>query len=180
MPFFDPLTLLVTERSIRVDTHLGNPIKNVVAPPAGEKSARLYDGWRAKHGARWQHRRRACGRYNCWGHLFTSRRTAIYEDQEVARALREDGYRRIPEPDARPGDIVLYKSKDAGLLHGGQVVRLERIVPGAATVPVILSKWNDTFGEDEHVLRDVPYCQDVESCDVEVWTDRYHEIALGS
>lgn len=159
------------QRSISVDTHLGNPIRNLVALPVDAACVQRYELLRRRH-ARWKKRKEATGVYNCFGLLFASRRTAIYDDEEVTRALTEDGYRQVSLSEVRAGDIALYREADRKtLLHGGLVVRLDGIFDTAASsVPIVLSKWNDTCGEDEHHFRDVPWTDGTWT--VEFWTDR--------
>ena len=169
--FEEQILLGPEKRSIRVDTHRGNPVRNEIAPNPGEAGTRRYGLLRKRYGSQWKNRKSACGVYNCFGMLFASRRTAIYDDDQVELILRDDGYRRVSAGEAVPGDIVLYRIASSGeLRHGALVLRSDRLV-GSSSAPVhfVLSKWNDSMGEDEHNVRSVAW-DDVDS--IEFWTDR--------
>jgi hypothetical protein len=43
--------------------------------------------------------------YNCHGLTFASRRTRIYDVQQV---LAEDAYEHIPLNEVEPGDVIVY------------------------------------------------------------------------
>lgn len=173
MPFGTLLLLSPTERSIVVQTHRGRSLKNAIALEPDRVTVDRYHLLRSKHPG-WQNRKPACGVYNCFGHLFASRRTSIREDVDVEAALVDDGYRRLLDSErARPGDIVLYRDLgDGRLLHGGQVIGMATLAEGSRPLPRILSKWNDSCGEDEHMIADVPYPDQGIRYTEEFWTDR--------
>ena len=172
-----PLGILImlgsTERSIVVETHRGNRVENSIALPPGDVELRKYERLRSRH-PQWRQRTPACGVYNCFGHLFASRRTAIRDDGEVEKVLRDDGHRKLaPSERVVAGDIVLYKNReDRRLLHGGQVSSIERLLGGGSGVIRVLSKWDDTCGEDEHAIDDVPYPTYGIDHVAERWTER--------
>lgn len=128
-----------TEQRIIVQTSLGSSIRNAIAPEPGEAERRKYERVRKRYGSNWTNRKPACGRYNCFGMVFASRRTAIYDDGEVRLILGEDGYRRVlEEEDPRPGDLVLYRDVGSGIvLHVGVLLRRNELGAWHA-----LSKWN--------------------------------------
>jgi hypothetical protein len=105
--------------------------------------------------------------------VWASRRTAIYEENDLLKILANDGYRRIAtEGQLQPGDIVFYlrrtEDNSRDTLHVAIVLYLDQV--GSITVPWLLSKWSDQYGEDIHKLRDVPtYYGDYL---IELWTDR--------
>jgi hypothetical protein len=74
--------------------------------------------------------------YNCHGLTFASKRSAIYDAQEVNKILDEDDYIVICKvTDVRRGDIIVYYSSDGDAEHSGLVIgALQRL-------PIILSKW---------------------------------------
>lgn len=156
-------------RRIVVQTRLGTSIDNVQAPTPDAHSVAVYI--RMRHGRMtWEQRKPALGIYNCFGHVWANRRTAIYEPSEIQTILREDGYRQLPD-DELPvaGDIALYQDANRGTyLHVGEVVN----VPREEEIQNlrILSKWNDSCGEDYHHPRDVP--PQYEPYNLQYWTDR--------
>jgi hypothetical protein len=169
--FEEEILLGDTERSVALETRQGRPIRNVVAPEPGEQADRKYAAIRQKHGQTWINRKSPCGGYNCYGMVFATRRTAIYEDQQIPDILEDDGYRRIPETDVRPGDIVLYRDARLGLLHAALVMRRQE---WGGTIPAsfALSKWDDVCGEDEHEVRRHIWTAPEYNVDLEFWTER--------
>lgn len=174
-----------TEKSIRVDTHLGTAIPNVIAPQVDEVAKRKYSALRERYGANWINRKPATGVYNCFGMIFASRRTSIYDDENVAmiqRILDDDGYRCLSNrADVRTGDLVLYRdARSKQALHVAQVTRRQPLiltneldVADGGGACYALSKWNDRSGEDEHHIEH--HCwKDFDNLDVliEFWTDR--------
>jgi hypothetical protein len=94
----------------------------------------------------------------------------IYTESElVERIFQEDGYRLVDVPAIE--DLAIYKTSDnVHVLHVGRVVRLDSL--GSVVIPWILSKWDDSSGEDEHPERDVPYQGQGIPFRIEYWTDR--------
>lgn len=172
MATLDDLEFLGTpERSLRLDTRAGSPIQNAVAPDPPPPHAILkYERLREAHGRQWHRRKAPCGFYNCFGMVFASRRTAIYDETEIQRILREDGYREVSGLEAVPGDVVFYRAS-WGLLHAGLV--LEVSVPAGLPAVRVLSKWDDASGEDYHGHIDHPYGETLDR--IEFWTDRPKE-----
>ena len=166
---FDNLKLLRTGPSkLALQTRKGHNIENEVALPPEAHQLRKYDALRQKH-IRWWNRRGACGTYNCYGHIFAARRTAIYEDKEVTQILSDDGYARVSHAVVAIGDVALYRAA-YGLVHAAQIVEVGEADPMTRLRPIwALSKWDDGCGEDCHLLSDVPFAYDGE---IEIWTDR--------
>lgn len=170
------------EKGVRVDTHRGTPIPNVIAPQADEASKQRYDRIRKLYGKSWSNRKPATGVYNCYGMIFASRRTSIYDDENdtlIQRILDEDGYRKLSNQDeAVPGDIVLYReSKRNSILHIAMVMRREPlsradggVVAKEGGACYALSKWSDRDGEDEHHIEH--HCWTYLDVSKEYWTDR--------
>lgn len=171
-----------TGRSIALETHLGNPIVNDIAPIAGAREHRLYETLRQRCGQSWVNRKPATGIYNCFGMVFASRRTSIYDEdgQQLTRILDDDGFRKLPDQtDVHPGDVVLYRDRASGeVFHAAIVTRLEAICSDTGAVAdgtiarscYCLSKWNDRLGEDEHHLRH--HCWEDTDLAIEFWTER--------
>jgi hypothetical protein len=172
MSFGTLIVLGSTERSIVVETHKGRRLENSIALPPGQIEKRKYDLLRSRH-PQWRQRTAACGVYNCFGHLFASRRTSIRDDTEVEKVLHDDGYRRLtPDERVAAGDIILYRNREDGrLLHAGQVCAILRLHSTGSGVIQVLSKWDDACGEDEHAIDDVPY----ESYGIEHVAERWTE-----
>lgn len=156
-------------------------VTNEIAADISDRERRIYDRFRILYGARWRHRKDACGRYNCFGHLFASRRTSIRADSEVRKIRGDDLYRDLRQGEEPvPGDIVIYSdSADKMLIHGGLITDIEplldaqsRPIKAAAGIPLVLSKWDDKSGEDLHQIRDVPFDRAGFQLLYEIWTDR--------
>ena len=61
--------------------------------------------------------------YNCHGLAFASRRTTIWNIQEVWKIVKEDNYIEIKDiKDVLPGDLILYIDDDGDIEHSGIVV----------------------------------------------------------
>lgn len=88
--------------------------------------------------------------YNCFGHIFASRRTAIYKP-DINLILREDGFGLISEDQAAAADVVIY-SDSAGPVHVGRITRITRT--DRAQHVHVLSKFDDCSGEYEHEIQD--------------------------
>jgi hypothetical protein len=123
-------------------------------------------------------RKAACGTYNCAGHVWASRRTAIHESSAYELILRDDEYRRV-QPGEAPqiGDLALYRLQgEARILHVGIVAEFRRVpaqlgVAAARSVPWVLSKWADWGGEVFHHVERVPLPSAL-PFEIEYWTDR--------
>jgi hypothetical protein len=161
-------------RSIELQTHLGNRIENsVAAHPVPLHAALKFDRLVAQH-REWIIRKPATGIYNCFGHVWAARRTAVYDkfDEAVLRVRADDGYRTVDWnlETPVPGDVVSYwetLSSYSGCVHVARVVSLRE---RKKLPPVIyaLSKWDDVCGEVIHEVNDVPF----EKIQIEYWTDR--------
>jgi len=145
--------------SIPLGTHLGTNIPNETSVPqlslAGSR-LKTEDSYRAT----WTSRRSPIAGYNCFGHVFACRRTALYGDADIEEVLCEDGFGEIHnEADWAPGDVVVYFDDD-GPMHAGELVRFDHVPIGLmdgpqepqARVPIVLSKLDDVSGEYEHKL----------------------------
>lgn len=164
------------EAGIALETRQRTPIPNSQAPNVSSASLRKFQRLLQDH-RDWRLRKPACGLYNCYGHIWASRRTAIYDQPAVELILREDGYRRLrPQESPINGDVLLYyvDAQYNSMLHVGSVCELRRLalnnVEMGAPVPWILSKWDDSSGEVLHHVNDVPW-QDGEFT-IAFWTDR--------
>ena len=169
--FEEDILLGDTERSIALETRKGRSIRNVVAPEPDEHAQRKYVVLRERFGQTWINRKGPCGGYNCYGLVFATRRTAIYEDDQIADILKDDGHRQIREEEVRPGDIVLYRDRTQGILHAALILRCQESV-GPTPIPFALSKWNDTCGEDEHNVHLHIWSGPENDVDLEFWTER--------
>lgn len=141
-------------RSIRLDTKLGNAVENEQAlPPDDYTIARMQQQERRFPG--WVKRREICGLYNCFGMVWASRRTAIY-DEEYSKFLEDDGYREIALQDVMAGDIVTYSwlNDPDRVAHVALVLMVNEDSTGRLRTPYVLSKWNDCSGEFVHNYQD--------------------------
>ena len=121
-------------------------------------------------------RKGATGVYNCFGVVFASRRTSV--DDDIERVLREDGFRQLNTGEKpMTGDLVCYRHESANLLHVAVVTRIDNILGSShqelGTGGVFaLSKWNDSFGEDEHNIRNHAWAPEFGRIAIEFFTDR--------
>ncbi|MDO9533498.1 MAG: hypothetical protein Q7O12_15415 [Deltaproteobacteria bacterium] len=157
---------------IILQTRARNYLANSQSCEPDDRTRNLYGRFRSPH-IDWKNRKPACGVYNCFGLVWANRRTSIYSENDLLKILTDDGYRPIiNEKDLQPGDIVIYLRRTAGnsrdTLHVAKVLNLDRV--GSITVPWLLSKWSDQYGEDIHKLRDVPTYYG--NYLIELWTDR--------
>jgi hypothetical protein len=149
---------------------LGNDISNSVAPEPTQQHLARYEALLKKHALGWRPRKPPCGGYNCFGHIWTSRRTSIYDVDAVRRIFAEDGYRITPTPEVDDLAIVVQQQD---IHHVGRVVEVRSIVPGGLSVAWIVSKWDDWGGEVVHPTTDLPFDPAHGfHVEVEYWTDR--------
>lgn len=173
---FEDLRLALPEpRSIALQTHLGNDIENEVAvDPVPQHAIDKFNRLAGRH-PHWNVRKSPIGVYNCFGHVWASRRTAVYEnfDEAVLKVRHDDRYRTVDWESEIPAvdDVACYwESLDPyrGCNHVGRVISVQPRANGLPPLILILSKWDDTTGEVVHEALDHPF-KDVR---LEYWTDR--------
>lgn len=141
--------------SIRLDTRAGNSIENEQSLPTDTSAESRFSAILRKHSS-WQVRRACSGVYNCFGHVWASRRTSIYESDEVWKILADDQYRQIQPTDVVQGDVALYLHEGTEeIWHAAIVIEIKPIYNTAGKVPWVLSKWGDAMAEVFHPLEDV-------------------------
>lgn len=157
-------------RSIRLDTRAGNRIVNEQSLPPDPQTVAIFERIRQRHG-QWRLRKECCGTYNCFGHVWASRRTCIFESGEVERILEEDEYVRIDLVQAEGGDVVTYRHAGSKEIWHAGVIEMRELT-GGGFVPWVLSKLNASKGEVFHPIDDVhaPF-----SWEREIWTDRLQQ-----
>ena len=149
---FDGAMLLGSAKvELRLDTRQGHPIPNEVIPPPDQEELRKADLFVRMHGKDWVPRKPHLGVYNCAGHVWASRRTAILEEDAVRLILADDNCRVLRENEGvLPGDLVLYWGQvgtdDETFLHVGMVCDV-RVAVGSVRMTWVLSKWGSTIGE---------------------------------
>lgn len=171
-----PLLGCPAKRSIVLQTHLGREIGNEIAVhPVPAHAVAKFERLLGKH-ARWRLRKPATGIYNCFGHVWASRRTAVYDkfDEAVLKVKEDDGYRVIDLNHETPecGDIACYWEEINpynNCLHVGRVAYLKRR-DGLPPVVFVLSKWDDVSGEVLHDATD--HGLTIINAKLEYWTDR--------
>jgi hypothetical protein len=158
--------------SIVLQTRLGNPIENVIEPEIGFPEINKFELLKKMHGANWEIRRPATGRYNCAGLVFANRRTSIMEPKLYEKIFADDGYRKFSgSNDTRSGDIVSYFDVSTNeIMHLGLIVRFAVGFGGNISIPWALSKWNSATGEVVHSIYEVPYRKS--EYRIDFWTDR--------
>jgi len=155
---------------IILHTRLRNEVENSQSCEPDATIWARYDLFRGNHFA-WVNRKPACGVYNCFGLVWASRRTSIYEESEISKILADDGYRLLTNEELPlPGDVVLYRLL-GNTFHAAMVMEIRQLQPGTPKIPWVLSKWGPVFGEDLHALLDVPRYP-LGDCSIEFWADR--------
>lgn len=160
---------------IALETRRKHAIKNQQAPDPDYQSQRVDQLRKDQHPA-WELRKNCTGLYNCYGQVWASRRTAIYDADQLEIIRNDDGYTELRD-DERPerGDLAVYRATNGGrsIMHVGLVVELRQLSVGGIILdptPWILSKWNDASSEVVHHFNDVPW--DTGSFTLSYWTDR--------
>ncbi len=165
------------EQGIGLETRRRRSIPNVQAPESDQAGMRVFARLLTKHPG-WVLRKPPCGVYNCFGHVWASRRTAIYEQATVEVILSDDGYRPVAAHEApRCGDLAIYRwAGSDSILHAGVVSEIRGLAAAdggpasGVALAWVLSKWNDTTGEVLHHCRDVPWPDS--DFELRFWTDR--------
>jgi hypothetical protein len=142
------------KRRIALATHLGTDIDNETTSPTLTLSP-IRRKAEARYAETYVGHRPPIAGYNCFGHAFALRRTAIYEIDRslLATILEEDGYGEVADEAIEAGDIIVYFDHRGEPFHAGQIIRIDRLLTGStATVPIVLSKLDDVSGEYEHRL----------------------------
>lgn len=187
---FDHLLLQQPARQLALQAVNGRDIANTVMPAATPADVRKFElllEVARKRFHQWEVRKPATGGYNCAGHVFANRRTAIFEgkggesfEDHVRHILKWDGYRPTDQP--LVGDVVLYwmDRRRTALLHVAVVSEVRRLHGGiGAGSPHVLSKWDGGSGECLHHFRQVP-ANFGEDYEVEYWTDLQHSTGAKS
>ena len=95
--------------------------------------------------------------YNCHGFVFASRRTAINNNSDIIKILKDDKYIIIEDvSNVIPGDIVIYKDRRSGDIEHSAVV-IEK--PNELMQAKVISKWGKAF-EVIHFINNCPYSLD--------------------
>lgn len=150
-----PMPNLSPRRQINTETTVGNPIGN---DQCGEFAntfrfeARSWD--RRYSGPGFLVRGEPSPLYNCHGLTFGSRRTRIWDTEELRKILREDDYIEVDRLNALPGDVLLYLAMDGDIEHSAVV--LSRPAESDFGIPLVLSKWGH-YKELIHVASRCPY-----------------------
>jgi hypothetical protein len=163
-------------RRIELQTHLGTRIENAIAThPVPDHALVKWNRLLAQH-PRWQERKPATGIYNCFGHVWASRRTAVYDrfDEAVLQVRQDDGYRVVDwnQETPWPGDVVCYWEETNPYKECKHVGRVAFLQPRKGLTPIVyvLSKWDDVCGEVLHEALDYP--KSLNNVKIEYWTDR--------
>lgn len=142
-----------TERTIRLDTSLGNAIDNAQILEISMYEKNINDMLTKKWDKSGTLRNSPTPRYNCHGLTFASRRTGIFDSDVIGTILNEDGYEEIPPKNVLPGDVIIYYADDGDTEHSGIVVSTSADNLG---IPEVISKWGK-FSEFIHRANNCPY-----------------------
>lgn len=159
-------------QDISLATHEDNPVDNEIALPPDDGSRRQALALEEQFEDVWTRRKPPCGAYNCAGHVWASRRTAIYRWSEIEKILTDDGYTKISVQECKPGDLAFYHTGETWIHVGRIVGRLDSTDKGIRSSTMVLSKWDDKSGEYIHQENDVPFREDFPQYDIAYYTDR--------
>jgi hypothetical protein len=95
-----------------------------------------------------------CGYYNCHGLTFASRRTRVYNNDDLRRIIREDNYEPIKLEELFSGDLILYVDEKGDIQHSGLIIQVNTV--DALVIPMVLSKWGNG-SEVYHAYKNCPY-----------------------
>jgi hypothetical protein len=141
-----------SERSIRLDTALGNPIDNGQILEISTFETNQFGALR-----KWNQsgtlRTPPTPRYNCHGMTFASRRTGIFDSVVINKILDDDGYAEVSTSQILPGDVIIYFAPDGDTEHSGIVVSAPTSDLG---IPQVVSKWGK-YSEFVHWANNCPY-----------------------
>jgi hypothetical protein len=162
------LNHLTPPRSIKVETHKSTDVPNEIACEPSQADKSRFNQLLARN-QDWKVRKLPCGVYNCAGHVWASRRTAIYDRSSYDMILKDDGYRMLDDSEYPPaiGDLAVYRCMGMPF-HVGVVAEIREEFNVAR--PYVLSKPNDGMGEVIHPH--LPMTHLPQPCDIEYWTDR--------
>ena len=142
---------------IKLATHFDTEIDNETSDPTLPVSS-LRRKKEDEFAARWRQIRVPTAGYNCFGHIFALRRTAIYDcdRKDIDVILVEDGFGAVDsDNEAAVGDIVLY-SDTRGYDHAARIVGRRPLLGSSdKKVLIVLSKFDDVSGEYEHQIDDL-------------------------
>lgn len=136
-----------------MDTAAGDPIDNEQLEEISYQELTQYQLIRRKY-PRADERSRPNPQYNCHGMTFGSRRTGVFEDEEITKILSHDEYLEIPATDVKHGDVILYFGQSGDVQHSGFVVSGPMGL--VLSVPYVVSKWGKG-GQYVHIANDCPY-----------------------
>ncbi len=147
------------ELALDLDTAIGNPINNVQnSEPIPPVEVANYEARFSKKFPRIIKRTTGCtDTYNCHGLVFASRRTRIWEPNEVRKILREDSYEKVEDSKVLPGDVALYVHAEGSIDHAAIVV--EAPEKTLLSIPKVVSKWGP-WAEVVHYSNECPWAQE--------------------
>ena len=142
------------DSSINLDTALGHHIDNAQLFEISSFEKSQFENLIKQYGAWVKFRSNPTPQYNCHGLTFASRRTGIYDADELGKILKEDGYIELKTDKVLPGDIIIYFSEDGDYEHSGIVITSPD--ENSLNVPMVVSKWGK-FAEVIHPANNCPY-----------------------
>ncbi len=140
-------------KSIKLQTRLGSDIFNELGSPPSTFEINQARRLEQKY-PNVTNRTQMIHEYNCHGMTFGSRRTWIFEYQDLRTILEEDGYEEILDfSNVLPGDVIIYEASDGDFIHSGIV--LEPPKKENLNIPLVLSKW----GKFREIIHNANECE---------------------
>lgn len=140
--------------NIIVQTRKGNSISNEQIFSIASHERIIFSRLKRKYSPpQIVYRSRPSPVYNCHGLTFASKRTGIWDTEEIHKILDDDNYQEIPPNEVLPGDIVLYFS-NGDIEHSGVVI--SKPIQETLGIPKVYSKWG-SYCEVIHFANNCPY-----------------------
>lgn len=108
-------------KRINLETRLGTPIENSQSEFITRMDLAVHQECLREYTGQIR-RNRPSPCYNCHGMTFASSRTTVYQQCDLDRIIKDDGYEHVTEDQVLPGDVILYHDEVGEAIHSGIVV----------------------------------------------------------
>lgn len=140
---------------IALETQEGNPITNDQSREIWNRDEKEFERYEDKYGDVTIKRTEPDAGYNCHGLTFGSRRTWIYDSDDLQMIISDDCYHEVDDSEVLPGDILLYIDESGDIEHSGIVAKLPS-PDDVLSIPTIFRKWGK-YAEILHKANQCPY-----------------------
>ena len=145
---------------IVVETRKSSKIKNTQILTLTSHDISEISEYDEKYRNGFQIRGKPTGIFNCHGLTFASRRTRLYDTEDLFTILKDDNYIEVEKEDVIPGDIIIYFLNNPPIFDDPQH---SGIVMSKPEPPLynydVLSKWG-CYKEVIHPYNNCPYIKE--------------------